>query len=102
MSQKVQLSELVPEKTWWVYIVECADLSYYTGITTNIEKRIDKHNTGSGAKYTKFKRPVWLIYFEKYTNRSEATKREMEIKKLTRKQKETLVEKVRKSTLSQT
>jgi putative endonuclease len=79
-------------KPWWIYIVECADHTYYTGITPDINKRVEKHNLGTGAKYTKFREPVELVYYEKQLNRSLATKREIQIKKLTRKQKEELVD----------
>ena len=70
---------------WWVYIVECVDNSLYTGITTNIDRRIKEHNTSNkGAKYTRSRRPVSLIYKESCENRSIASKREYEIKKLKR------------------
>jgi len=68
-----------------VYIVECVDNSLYTGITTNIDRRIKEHNTSNkGAKYTRSRRPVSLIYKESCENRSIASKREYEIKKLKR------------------
>lgn len=75
----------------YVYIVQCQDGSYYTGWTNQLEKRIKAHNNGKGAKYTKARRPVKLIYYETYSNKREAMKREYEIKKLTRKQKEKLI-----------
>lgn len=76
-----------------VYIVECRDGSFYTGITTNLEKRIKEHNgeLKGGAKYTKGKGPVVLKYFEKLETRSDALKREYEIKQLTRKQKQKII-----------
>lgn len=77
-------------KPWWVYIVECTDGSYYTGITTDIHKRIEKHDSGNGAKYTQSRGPVQLLYYEQHKNRSLATKRELEIKKLTHNQKKEL------------
>ena len=80
------------EKRWWIYIVECSDGSYYTGITPDINKRIEKHNNGSGARYTRSKSPVQLLYYEKHKNRSWATKRELEIKKLTHDQKKELID----------
>lgn len=77
---------------YFVYIVICADKTYYTGITNNIEKRVDNHNQSkAGAKYTKIRRPVKLIYKEAYPDRSSAQKREMAIKKLSRLQKQKLV-----------
>ena len=86
-------------KTNYVYIVECSDHTYYTGWTTNLERRIKAHNEGNGAKYTKVRRPVKLIYFEEYVCKKQALKREYKciceyaIKQLTRKQKELLINK---------
>lgn len=78
---------------WFVYIVECADNSLYTGITTNLERRLLEHNdkNKSGAKYTRAKQPVRLVYHEQVDSRSAATKREMQIKRLKRSQKLNLV-----------
>ncbi len=78
---------------WFIYIVECADGSYYTGITNNIKRRINEHNRSNSisAKYTRYRRPVKLVYSEKNDTRSEATKREAEIKKLSRDAKENLI-----------
>lgn len=78
-------------KTNYVYIVECSDHTYYTGWTTNLEQRIKAHNEGNGAKYTKARRPVKLIYVEELLDKSQALKREYAIKQLTRKQKELLI-----------
>ncbi len=75
----------------YVYIIKCADNTYYTGWTTNIEKRIKDHNNGNGAKYTKSRRPVTLMYLETLETKSLALKREYAIKQLTRKQKEELI-----------
>ncbi len=72
---------------WYVYIVECADLTLYTGITTNIERRLKEHEAGKGAKYTKGRAPLKLVYKEKCNNRSSASKRELEIKALPKKDK---------------
>lgn len=73
---------------WYVYILECSDNTLYTGITNNLEKRLVQHNSGTeGAKYTRPRRPVKYVYQEKQINRSEATKREMAIKKLSRTKK---------------
>lgn len=79
-------------KDWLVYILECKDGTYYTGITDDLEKRITAHNSGKGAKYTKGRGPVKMVYSEKYLGRSEATKREGEIKKLNRKAKMKLLQ----------
>lgn len=77
---------------WFVYIVSCADNTLYTGVTTELERRIKEHNqSGVGAKYTRARQPVKLIYYEEMTGRSLALKREAEIKKLSRKQKLLLV-----------
>jgi len=71
--------------SYFIYILECSDKSLYTGITKNIEKRLEEHNTSpKGAKYTKTRRPVKLLYQEPSLNRSTASKREYAIKKLTR------------------
>ena len=73
---------------YYVYILECADTTLYTGITTDLERRLDEHNNSTkGAKYTRARRPVKLVYSEELTNRSEASKREYYIKKLRRKDK---------------
>ena len=82
------------KKAFYTYILICADHTYYTGITTDIEKRIRQHNgelTG-GAKYTRARRPVTLHYLEEHDSRTEATKREIQIKKLSKQQKQSLVE----------
>jgi putative endonuclease len=78
-------------KPWFVYIVRCSDGSLYTGIAVDVEARIKAHNEARGAKYTKPRIPVILLYQEKLSNQSEATKREYAIKKLSRKQKLRLV-----------
>ena len=72
-----------------VYIVECADNTLYTGIATDLERRIEEHNSSEkGAKYTRTRRPVTLVYSEEHPDRSSASKREYEIKKkMNKKQK---------------
>lgn len=77
---------------YFVYIVKCEDKTYYTGYTNNIEKRLKAHNDGKGAKYTRVRLPVQLVYKECYETKSEALKREYAIKKLTRSQKEKLIQ----------
>jgi len=78
--------------SYCVYILECADDTLYTGITTDITRRIHEHNnTPAGAKYTKSRRPVKLLYQESCADRSSASKREIQIKKMTRKSKLELV-----------
>ena len=75
----------------YTYIVRCKDNTFYTGWTTNIEKRIEVHNSGKGAKYTKSRRPVELVYFEEFNTKEEAMRREYEIKQMTRNKKEKLI-----------
>lgn len=73
---------------WVMYVLECSDFTLYTGITTDISRRINEHNmTSKGAKYTRSRRPVSVIYTEEFENRSSATRAELRFKKLTRKQK---------------
>jgi putative endonuclease len=76
---------------WHVYILLCQDGSFYTGITNNLENRLKQHNEGKASKYTRCRLPVKFVYSEQVKDRSEATKRELAIKKLTRKQKEKLI-----------
>ncbi|MCP1225521.1 GIY-YIG nuclease family protein [Sebaldella sp. S0638] len=75
----------------YVYIVKCSDKTYYTGYTNDLEKRLFAHNAGKGAKYTRNRIPVEIVYFEEYEDKSEAMKREYAIKRLTRVQKEKLI-----------
>ena len=77
-------------KMHYTYMLKCKDGTYYTGYTNDLEKRVNAHNEGKGAKYTKGRGPVELIYFEEYEEKSIAMRREWEIKKLTRSQKEEL------------
>ena len=74
----------------YTYILRCADGTYYTGWTTDLEQRLKAHNQGTGAKYTRARRPVSLAYAELHETKSEAMKREAAIKKLSRKEKEAL------------
>lgn len=85
------MSEPDPRK-WCIYIVRCADDSLYTGITTDLERRVFEHNNAkNGAKYTRPRRPVTLVYQEVAESRSQASKREREIKNLTQQQKLLLI-----------
>lgn len=77
----------------FVYIIECSDGSYYTGYTTDVERRVEEHNSGQGAKYTRGRTPVKLVHSESFTSRSKAMQREAEIKSLTRAGKEAVVSK---------
>jgi putative endonuclease len=77
---------------YFVYILKCSDQTFYTGITTNLDRRIKEHNSSKlGAKYTKIRRPVKLIYSKEFQNRSEATIEEFRIKKLSRQEKLILI-----------
>ena len=78
-------------RTHVVYVLECADGSLYTGYTTDLERRIDEHNDGTGAKYTCGRTPVSVVHSEHYGTKSAAMSREYEIKQLSRGQKERLV-----------
>ena len=78
--------------SYFVYIVECSDKTLYTGIAKDLKRRIVEHNSSQkGAKYTRVRRPVSLVYSEELENRSSATKREYAIKKLSREKKLNLI-----------
>ena len=77
--------------SWAVYILRCADGTLYTGIAPDVEKRVQKHNEGKGAKYTRGRTPVELVYREEHPNRAEASKREYQIKHLSRAEKLELI-----------
>jgi len=76
---------------WYVYMLRCCDNSLYTGYTNDVKRRENVHNMGKGAKYTKSRLPVKLVYFEMYDERSQALKRECAIKRLSKVQKEMLI-----------
>lgn len=80
------------KKDWEVYMVECSDGTLYTGISNDVPKRVLTHNSGKGAKYTKTRLPVVLKWQKQCENRSEASKEEYKVKKLTKKQKLKLIE----------
>lgn len=80
----------------YTYILECSDGTYYTGWTNHLEKRIHDHNESKGAKYTRGRTPVKLVYYEIFETKSEALKREAAIKKLSREEKEALIAKQNK------
>ena len=76
----------------YTYILKCSDGTYYTGWTNDLDKRLQAHNSGkAGAKYTRNRRPVALIYYEEFEDKKEAMRREYAIKQLTRKEKEALI-----------
>jgi len=79
---------------YFIYLLQCSDDTLYTGITTDLDRRIKEHNDSKlGAKYTKIRRPVKLVYSKEFTDRSEASKEEARIKKLSRQQKINLLKK---------
>ena len=80
--------EDAPAKPWFLYVLQCKDGSYYCGITTDLDRRLKEHNNGTGARYTRAKRPVTLIKHWIYPDRSSASKAEYRFKQLKRSAKE--------------
>lgn len=80
------------ENNWKLYILRCRDGSLYTGITTDVQKRLTAHNCGKGAQYTRSRRPVELVYQETCKDHSEALRREIQVKALNREEKEKIIE----------
>ncbi|HZW84994.1 MAG TPA: GIY-YIG nuclease family protein, partial [Nitrososphaerales archaeon] len=76
---------------YWVYIVRCADGTLYAGTATDVDRRIREHSSGKGARYTRGRRPVTLVYSELAGSRSDALRREFRLKRLTRTRKEALI-----------
>lgn len=81
----------MPTKSYYVYIIKCSDNSLYTGITNDLKNRIKIHNQGKGAKYTRGRLPVKLVYKKRYNSKSKALSKEFEIKKMSREEKEKLI-----------
>ena len=79
------------ENTWYLYILRCKDGTLYTGITTDVEKRFQTHQSAKGAKYTRGRNPLELVYREKCGTHSDALRREWEVKQLSREQKQALI-----------
>lgn len=79
----------------YVYLLRCSDDSLYCGWTTNLSARVETHNRGQGAKYTRTRRPVELVYFEEYADRKEAMSREWHIKHMSREEKLELIKSMR-------
>ena len=80
------------QTVWYTYIVRCSDASLYTGITVDLDRRLAEHNCGpAGAAYTRARRPVTLVYHERFASRSEAAAREYRIKQMDRKEKMELI-----------
>ena len=84
--------DMTKATAYWVYILRCADASLYTGIATDVERRAAEHNSGTGAKYTRSRRPVTVVYREVCADKSAALKREAAIKRLTRTEKLALIQ----------
>jgi len=80
--------------SWFTYILLCSDNSYYVGITNDLERRVALHNSGKGSHYLLSKLPVKLIYFERHINKSEARKREIQLKGWSRIKKEKLIKRL--------
>ena len=80
------------ENTWYLYILRCKDGTLYTGITTDVEKRFEAHQSGKGAKYTRGRGPLELIYREECGTHSDALKREIAVKRLSREQKQAMID----------
>jgi putative endonuclease len=83
-----------PDTDWWVYLVRCSDRSLYTGVTTDLVRRVDEHNgeQPGGARYTRARRPVALVWSERCDSRSAAQRREATVRKLSRWQKDRLID----------
>lgn len=89
---EIDLEPLARALVYYVYMLRCADATLYTGITTDLQRRVEEHNNSpKGAKYTKARRPVTLVYSELHPDKSRALQREYKIKKLKRLQKEELI-----------
>lgn len=84
------------EKNWFVYMLRCGDGTLYTGITDDVQRRLEVHRSGRGAKYTRGRGPLELVHQECFESKSQALHRELAIKALTRQQKMALIEKEEK------
>ncbi|NNJ90119.1 MAG: GIY-YIG nuclease family protein [Gammaproteobacteria bacterium] len=84
-------SQVPDTKQWFVYMLECADGSLYTGVSNDLAKRVEKHNAGKGAKYTRSRLPVKLVYSETAPDKGEALKKEIKMKQLSRAEKLVLI-----------
>jgi predicted GIY-YIG superfamily endonuclease len=87
----VEVQKGLAEGCWLVYLLRCADGTLYTGITNNLERRLEKHNAGTASRYTRSRLPVELVYQEVQATRSLALKRELAIKALSRRAKQSLI-----------
>ena len=86
---------------WFVYILRCTDGSLYTGITNDLNRRLEQHNAGTASRYTRRRLPVTLVYHEEPTTKGGALKRELAIKSLSRKAKEALIQSAESSSIIQ-
>ena len=86
-----KFSSFRKKERWFLYILECSDGKFYTGITKDMERRLKTHNEGKGANFTRIRRPVKMIYHETLRNRAQALVREYAVKLLPRKKKEELI-----------
>jgi putative endonuclease len=91
MARQAALSVSAASEQWYCYMLQCADGTLYTGITNDVAKRVATHNSGKGAKYTRGRLPVVVVYSEPHPDRATASKREAEIKQLPRAEKLALV-----------
>ena len=82
-----EISQVPDIKQWFVYMLECADGSLYTGVSNDLARRVETHNAGKGAKYTRSRLPVKLVYTETAPDRGEALKKEIKMKQLSREEK---------------
>lgn len=78
------------ERKWYVYILQCADGTLYTGITNDLDRRLKAHNAGTASKYTRVRRPVAMVYREEADTKGDALRRELQIKSMSRQQKMSL------------
>ncbi len=86
---------------WFIYVLRCADGSLYTGITIDLNRRLEQHNAGTASRYTRSRLPVTLVYHEEPTTKGMALKRELAVKSLSRKAKEALIQSVKPSSIIQ-
>jgi putative endonuclease len=82
---------------WFLYILKCSDTTLYTGITNDLQRRLERHNAGSASRYTRSRRPVKLIYYERCRNKSSALKKECSVKSLSREEKENYIRRKRET-----
>ena len=80
------------DKCWYLYILRCSDGTLYTGITTDVEARLEAHRSGKGAKYTRGRGPLELVYREQCEDHSHALKRELAVKSMTKEEKKKLID----------